>query len=66
MPNIPEKEDLGPKSYLKMMIEILKQEWEEKHKEIEAFKEETRKTLKELKELGENRTKRDEWMEEGI
>ena len=53
----PEKKDSDPKSYLKMMIEILKQEREEKHKELEAFKEETRKTLKELKELEENRNK---------
>ena len=39
------------------MIEILKQEQEEKHKELEAFKEGTRKTLKELKGLEENRNK---------
>ena len=45
MPNTPEKEDTDLKSYLKMMIEILKQEWEEKHKELDSFKEETRKTL---------------------
>ena len=45
-----------------MMIEILKLVQEEKNKELEAFKEETRKTLKELEE---NRT-RDEGMEEGI
>ena len=54
MPNTPEKEDPDPKSYLKMMIEMLKQEREKKHKEIEAFREETRKTFKELEE---NRTK---------
>ena len=40
-----------------MMIEILKQEQEEKQKEIEGFKEEIRKTLKEHQELKENRTK---------
>ena len=57
MPNTPEKEDSDPKSYLKMMVEILKQEREGKHKELEAYKEETRKILKELKELEENRTK---------
>ena len=32
MPNTPEKEDTDLKSYLKMLIEILKQEQEEKHK----------------------------------
>ena len=57
MPNTPEKEDADLKSYIKTMIEILKQEREEKQKESEAFKEETRKTCKELKELEENRTK---------
>ena len=48
IPNTQEKEDTDLKSYLKMMIEILKQEREEKQKDSEAFKEETRKTLKEL------------------
>ena len=38
MPNTPEKEDSDRKSYLKMMIEILKQEKEEKHKELELLK----------------------------
>ena len=48
-----------------MMIEILKQDHGEKHKELEAFKEETRKTLKELEELDENRTKEiKEWKKE--
>ena len=42
--NTPEKEDTDLKSYLKMLIEILKQEREEKQKDSEAFKEETRKT----------------------
>ena len=45
MPNTPEKKDSDPKSYFKMMREILKQEPEEKHKELEALKEEIRKTL---------------------
>ena len=62
MPNTPEKEGAHLKSYLKMMIEILKKEWEKKQKESEAFKEETRKILKEHKELEENRTKKmKEW-----
>ena len=61
----PEKEDSDTKSYLKMMIEILKQKQEEKHKKLEAFKKETRKTFKELKELEENRTKEmKEWKKE--
>ena len=42
MPNTPEKEDTDLKSYLKTLIKILKQEQEEKQKESEAFKEETR------------------------
>ena len=37
MPNPPEKEDADLKSYLETMIEILKQQWEEKHKKLEAF-----------------------------
>ena len=45
MPNTPEKEDADLKSYLKTMIKIFKQEREEKQKESEAFKEETRKCL---------------------
>ena len=57
MPNTPAKEDADLKSYLKMLMEILKQEREEKQKASDAFKEKTRKTLKELKELEENRTK---------
>ena len=57
MPNTTEKEYSDRKSYLKLIVEILKEEWEEKNNQIEAFKEETRKTLKELKELEENRTK---------
>ena len=44
------------------MIAILKQEWEEKHKELEAFKEETRKTLKELEEKRTKEMK--EWKKE--
>ena len=54
MTNSLVKEDTDLKSYIKMLIEILKQEREEKQKEAEAFKEETRKTLKELKKLEEN------------
>ena len=49
MPNTSEKEDADLKSYLKMLIEILKQEQEEKQKESEAFKEETRKNSKNSK-----------------
>ena len=64
-----------------MMIEILKQEQKEKHKELEAFKEETRNTDKELKEIEAFKEKkktqrnqrtrgkqnqRDERIEEGI
>ena len=65
MPNTPEKEDADLKSYLKMLIEILKQEREEKQKDSEAFKEEARKTLKELKELVKNTPKETkEWKRE--
>ena len=46
MPNTQEKEDSDPNTYLKVMIQIFKLEREEKHKEIETFKEKTRKTLK--------------------
>ena len=41
VPNTAEEEDADLKSYLKTLIEILRQEWEEKQKESEAFKEDT-------------------------
>ena len=41
-PNTPEKEDTDLKSCLKTLIELIKQEREEKQKDSEAFKEETR------------------------
>ena len=65
-PNTPEKESSDIKTYLKVMREILKQDQEEKNKELEAFKEEIRKNTQRTQRTRRRQNQRDEGMEEGI